>query len=150
MPFNEENVVRAIAVSGIPVISAVGHETDTTLADYVADLRAPTPTGAAEMAVPVKSNLSAQIMDISARLIQVPARLMHDVRNKLENASARLGDPMQILDTETQRIDMISDRLDNAFGRYIDIKRRTGFIQLLAPTRQVHSSIIDPILRRPK
>lgn len=66
--FNDEMVVRAAAESIIPLISAVGHETDWTLIDYAADVRAPTPTGAAEMAVPVKADLEAQAAGLSARL----------------------------------------------------------------------------------
>src|SRR5690606_10118220 len=68
MPFNDESVVRAAAQSAIPLISAVGHETDTTLIDHAADLRAPTPTAAAELAVPVRADLVAHVATLGARL----------------------------------------------------------------------------------
>lgn len=68
-PFNEECVIRAVYASEIPLISAVGHETDTMLIDYVSDLRAPTPTGAAEFAVPVKAELSTRLNNLTARLL---------------------------------------------------------------------------------
>ncbi|KJS45908.1 MAG: exodeoxyribonuclease VII large subunit, partial [Rhodospirillaceae bacterium BRH_c57] len=78
MAFNEEIVVRAVAASDIPVISAVGHETDTTLCDFAADLRAPTPTGAAEMAVPVRLDLLAQVRDDASRLDGGARRMLED------------------------------------------------------------------------
>jgi len=77
--FNDEDVVRAVAGSGIPVISAVGHETDTTLIDHAADLRAPTPTGAAELAVPVRAELIAYVDDQGHRM-------RHCVRSRVGNA----------------------------------------------------------------
>ena len=85
-PFNEERVVRAVADSEIPLISAVGHETDTTLIDFVSDRRAPTPTGAAEMALPVRSELIAQVQTLGGRLTR---RLTGTVeKRKLELRSA--------------------------------------------------------------
>ncbi|MEM7650693.1 MAG: exodeoxyribonuclease VII large subunit [Pseudomonadota bacterium] len=124
MAFNEENVVRAIALSSIPVISAVGHETDTTLSDYAADLRAPTPTGAAEMAVPVRAELQAQILDDQQRLVSAINRQLQDRRQKTENLAARLGDPARLLETQTQRLDHLGDKLGRIFTNYIDTKRR--------------------------
>ncbi len=114
MAFNEENVVRAVAASKIPVISAVGHETDTTLIDYAADVRAPTPTGAAEMAVPVRLNLMAQVQEDHQRLISASTRLIGDKKNQLQAQSARLTHPKQILETKAQTIDFLSDKLSTA------------------------------------
>ncbi len=81
--FNDEALARAVAASGIPVISAVGHETDWTLIDLVADVRAPTPTGAAEMAVPVKAELEAGLASLYARL-----QGLHDARHRPQAAGA--------------------------------------------------------------
>ena len=122
MAFNEEEVVRAIAASDIPIISAVGHETDTTLADYAADLRAPTPTGAAEMAVPVRGKLVTQILDDEQRLISSVIRMLSEHRHKIESFSARLGDPSRLLETQTQRIYHLSDKLSGLFYRFFDAK----------------------------
>ena len=123
MAFNEEEVVRAIAASDIPVISAVGHETDTTLADYAADVRAPTPTGAAEIAVPVRADLIAQILDDEQRLVSGMGRLLTEQRQKTESLSARLGDPARLLETQTQRLDHLSDKLAGLFTRFLNTKK---------------------------
>ena len=89
--FNEEPVVRAVAGSRIPVISAVGHESDTTLCDYVADLRAGTPSIAAERVVPVKADLVARVRDLSARLEKAPQQAYESLVQRVDDLSFRLG-----------------------------------------------------------
>ncbi len=116
MAFNEEAVVRAAAACRIPLISAVGHETDVTLIDHAADVRAPTPTAAAEMAVPVRDHLHTQILDDAARLRAAMRRLADTRRERLGNLVARLGDPQKPLDLKRQRLDHAAHRLESAFG----------------------------------
>jgi len=112
--FNEEEVVRAIADSTIPVISAVGHETDTTLADFAADLRAPTPTAAAELAVPVLGELSAALAEFHARKQRGILRLMAHARERLEQRGGRLPQPQALLQGQAQRVDDLGERLRRA------------------------------------
>ncbi len=140
MPFNEENVVRAAANSSIAIISAVGHETDTTLIDYACDMRAPTPTGAAEMTVPVRLNLITQITDNEKRLANGASRFLSEKRYKLESLSAKLGDPVHILEIKIQNLDRISDRLDHGFKNYISVKKH-NFIKKTAHLRTPRQNI---------
>lgn len=112
MPFNEEIVVRAAFKSIIPMISAVGHETDTTLIDYAADKRAPTPTGAAEMAVPVRLNLLAQTKDNEQRLFNAALRYLRQHRQILNTLTAKLGNPSHLLDLKMQQLDYKTEKLD--------------------------------------
>lgn len=131
MPFNEEVVVRAIAASTIPVISAVGHETDTTLCDFAADVRAPTPTGAAEMAVPVRAQLWAQVQEDGARLQSAIRRQSAELSNRLQAASARLGDPTRLLESKTQRLDLAAAKLSGVFTVYLHKKQQALSTQIL-------------------
>lgn len=112
MPFNDELVVRAAANSTIPLISAVGHETDTTLIDFASDLRAPTPTAAAEKAVPVRKELILQVMDDGKRLYNVLHKSIDRHRLTLHSLGRGLGDPKRILETANQRLDHLSSKLD--------------------------------------
>jgi exodeoxyribonuclease VII large subunit len=111
MAFNEEIVVRAAAASAIPLISAVGHETDTTLIDHASDRRAPTPTAAAEMAVPVRLDLVAELGNKSARLSGGLARLFDQRRLHLAGLARGLPDPQDLIGAATQRLDDRAERL---------------------------------------
>ena len=109
--FNEEQVVRAAAESDIPLISAVGHETDTTLIDYASDLRAPTPTAAAEKAVPVRADLIYTVSDLEGRLAKGLEGSLQRKRERLDGLSRGLPRPRDILGMASQRVDELSDRL---------------------------------------
>ena len=114
--FNEEVVVRAIAECSIPVISAVGHETDTTLADYAADRRAPTPTAAAEMAVPVRADLAFTLTDLAARQRRAVYRPVELGRERLAARARLLPRPENLLQPQAQRLDDLAERLRRALG----------------------------------
>ena len=108
--FNEEVVVRAAAASAIPLISAIGHETDTTLIDFASDRRAPTPTGAAEIAVPVRLELQERISLIGARLSRAMVRGLERAKIELRAATARLPRAETLFASARQRMDMIDLR----------------------------------------
>lgn len=109
--FNEEAVVRAVAGSAIPVISAVGHETDTTLCDFAADRRAPTPTAAAEMAVPVLRDLAATLDEFGLRQRKCALRPVQLGRERLEARAQRLPRPEALLAQASQKLDDMGERL---------------------------------------
>lgn len=141
MAFNEEIVVRAAADSDIPLISAVGHETDTTLIDYASDMRAPTPTGAAEMAVPVLDNLRAQVMDDGLRLTQSLKRMVDIHTRTIEQTSRILNHPNRLIEPLEQKFDVASDKLNTVFERFID--RHDKQLHGLSGRLQTPRAVVD-------
>ncbi len=139
MAFNEETVVRAAADSQIPLISAVGHETDTTLIDFAADRRAPTPSAAAEMAVPVRAELLAQVNDDSARLVRAMIRLLREQAQQVQGLARGLPRPERLIETAVQRLDDRSERLALGMNRLLET-RGQGLSQLgfRLPTPKQH------------
>ena len=114
--FNEEPVVRAVAACTIPIISAVGHETDTTLCDFAADVRAPTPTAAAEMAVPVRSDLLAAVLSLGLRALRTVQRYADRADERYRAVAQRLPEKTALLAPQTQRVDDLADRLSRGLG----------------------------------
>ncbi|HEY1415728.1 MAG TPA: exodeoxyribonuclease VII large subunit [Caulobacteraceae bacterium] len=123
-PFNDEALARAVAASPIPLISAVGHETDTTLIDFVSDRRAPTPTAAAELATPVLTDLAAAIQDHGQRLARNGGRLIELRRARLAAAGRGLPRPVDLMAIASQSLDLAASRLGAALQRNVDRHRR--------------------------
>lgn len=119
LPFHDENLVRAVFKSEIPVISAVGHETDTTLIDYVADLRAPTPTAAAEMVTPILEDLKGTIEFLHDKLNKLPQQRLLEYSSHLSNLQKYLIDPRQILQQMAEKISNFAKNLDNSLANYL-------------------------------
>ena len=121
-PFNEEVVVRAVYDSVIPLISAVGHETDTMLIDYAADLRAPTPTGAAELAVPVKKDIYNTLLTADLRMQNAVTRYMGEFKQYVEALGRGIPPLEQLVLENQQKIDDRSERLKLAFANLLKDK----------------------------
>ena len=122
--FNEEIVVRAAADSMIPLISAVGHETDVTLIDFASDRRAPTPTAAAEMAVPVRIELLAQIDSLARRQLSCWARGLENRRTELRAAARALPGADELLAVPRQKLDALAERLPRALKANAEIHHK--------------------------
>jgi len=123
--FNEEIVARAIYESNIPIISAVGHEVDFTIADFVADHRAPTPTGAAEMAVPNVVDLKNYLHQLQIRLGEAIIKKLKYQKLVLESlkSSFVIKNPMIMFDNKRQALDLLQDRLQNGMTSYLENKK---------------------------
>jgi len=121
--FNEEIVVRAAAESAIPLISAVGHETDTTLIDHAADKRAPTPTAAAELAVPVRRDLLATLEGQGARLVQAQGLGLSQREQRLRDLARALPRPVTLVEGPRQRLDTWGERLPAALTASVQLRR---------------------------
>jgi exodeoxyribonuclease VII large subunit len=123
MAFNDEAVVRAAAASVIPLISAVGHETDTTLIDFAADVRAPTPTAAAELAVPMRADLLAQTLDYQRRMLSCFSKGVTDRRKHLTQLARILPKPEQLFAVPRQRLDIAGDALSKSLKHNVQTHR---------------------------
>ena len=139
--FNEEEVVRAVFKCSIPIISAVGHETDFTLIDFVSDVRAPTPTAAGEFVVPVKSDISAKIVNNFSNILSNIGKNLKHTQMLLALKTRALANPWQILDNRSQKLDEISFAFNSSFTNYL--KNKEYYIKMVL----FSSSNLDNLVR---
>ncbi|MFQ5534058.1 MAG: exodeoxyribonuclease VII large subunit [Sphingomonadales bacterium] len=141
--FNEEIVVRAAAASDIPLISAIGHETDTTLIDFASDKRAPTPTAAAEMAVPVRSELADMAYDLDRRLTRAIDRRIDERRERVAGLARGLPSPRDLLALGGQRLDDLAERLPLGLSATVAVHRQ----RFASATAGLHPSVLRQTLK---
>ncbi len=132
--FNEESVARAAAASDIPLISAVGHETDTTLIDYASDMRAPTPTAAAELAVPVRAELAVWLAGMEERRVRALANGISQRGQRLRDLSRAMPNPVDVVAMQGQKLDLVAARLPRALqtmtqGKRVQLAERTAALR---------------------
>jgi exodeoxyribonuclease VII large subunit len=143
-PFNDEALARAVAASAIPLISAVGHETDVTLIDFVADRRAPTPTAAAEIATPVLSELRIQLAGLDQRISRSAQALLDVRRTRLQSAARGLPRPADLLGLAGQRFDQAAGRLAAALRANV----RAHHTDLVRAGGRLSAHLLEQPLRR--
>jgi exodeoxyribonuclease VII large subunit len=154
-PFNDEMLARTVAEGIIPLISAVGHETDTTLIDFVSDRRAPTPTAAAEMATPVLAELKGLVGDLGARMHRCGGRAVEDRRSRVEAAARALKRGVDMVELAAQRFNIVSGRLGaglakNAASHERDLVRVASRLSplLLQRPQAVQRQRLDGVAQR--
>ncbi|AWM76706.1 exodeoxyribonuclease VII large subunit [Phenylobacterium parvum] len=154
-PFNDEALARTVAASRIPLVSAVGHETDTTLIDFVSDRRAPTPTAAAEMATPVLSELRGTLTDLTGRLHRAGGRIVSERKVRLEALGRTLARAPDLVELAEQRLGMASSRLSAGLTRNVgahetQLARISGRLQpgLLTRPREARSETLSALALR--
>lgn len=140
--FNEEVVVRAVASCSIPIISAVGHETDTSLCDFAADVRAPTPSAAAEIAVPVRAELLARLQTMGGRALRCVQRYRERAGERLDATVRHLPTPETLLGPQSQRVDDLGDRLRRGLSHQVseargDLARAAGALRPIMLTQRM-------------
>ena len=127
MPFNDEKIVIKVFNSEIPIISAVGHETDTTLCDFAADLRSPTPTAAAEMVVPDRNQIWLRISDKFIALEKYIENFLKEKKNELQLTESKIPDIEQNINNSFQNIDFQNQKLKTSLENKISDKKISFF-----------------------
>jgi exodeoxyribonuclease VII large subunit len=151
--FNEEVVARAIAATRLPVISGVGHETDFTICDFVADLRAPTPTAAAELAVPDRTELAQRLSQLQQACRRAVRRRLDDKSQQLDLKAQRLRHPGERLERQRERLQLLHQRLDQKLstrmqGARLALQRATSQVERLRPDLDRPAARLDALRQR--